>query len=97
MVMVRRAVGSRDLKTRLGSWLRLVEGGETILVTDRGRAVAELRPVPQDQKEPGALLAELVLRGDLVAPTRSGGPLPPPLGPDLKLAEALAADREDRF
>lgn len=38
-------VGARELKNRLGRYLRQVQGGETILVTERGRPVAELRPL----------------------------------------------------
>ena len=36
--------GIRDLKAHLSSYVREVEQGESILVTDRGRVVAELRP-----------------------------------------------------
>ncbi len=39
-------VGSRELKTRLGTYLNRVRRGETILVTDRNEPVAELRPLP---------------------------------------------------
>jgi antitoxin (DNA-binding transcriptional repressor) of toxin-antitoxin stability system len=46
-----RAVGIRELKNRLSHYVRLVEAGESVLVTDRGTVVAELRP-------PGASVAE---------------------------------------
>lgn len=39
-----QTVGVRELKARLSQVLREVQRGETILVTDRGRVVAELRP-----------------------------------------------------
>ena len=39
-----RAVGLKILKNRLSEYVRLAAGGETILVTDRDRVVAELRP-----------------------------------------------------
>lgn len=38
-----RTVGVRELKARLSEELRAVGRGEVILVTDRGRVVAELR------------------------------------------------------
>jgi antitoxin (DNA-binding transcriptional repressor) of toxin-antitoxin stability system len=38
-----KAVGIRELKARLSAYLRDVAGGEIVLVTDRGRVVAELR------------------------------------------------------
>jgi antitoxin (DNA-binding transcriptional repressor) of toxin-antitoxin stability system len=39
-----RAVGIREFKNRLSHYVRLVEAGESVLVTDRGAVVAELRP-----------------------------------------------------
>ena len=42
-----RAVGVRDLKANLSRYLREVERGEVVLVTDRGRVVAELRAAPE--------------------------------------------------
>ena len=38
-----KAVAVRELKTRLSVYLREVAAGEVVLVTDRGRVVAELR------------------------------------------------------
>jgi antitoxin (DNA-binding transcriptional repressor) of toxin-antitoxin stability system len=38
------AAGIRELKMHLSRYLRQVAGGETVLVTDRGRVVAEVRP-----------------------------------------------------
>ena len=38
-----RTIGIRELKTQLSRILRDVQGGDTVLVTDRGRVVAELR------------------------------------------------------
>ncbi len=41
-----RSIGIRELRQRASKHLRAVEGGETIEVTDRGRPVALLIPVP---------------------------------------------------
>ena len=38
-----KAVGIRELKDRLSEYLRKVQAGEVVLVTDRGRVVAEIR------------------------------------------------------
>ena len=38
-----KAVAVRELKNRLSAYLREVSQGEVVLVTDRGRVVAELR------------------------------------------------------
>jgi len=39
-------VGTKDLKNRLGHYLRKVRRGEVVRVTDRGEVVAEIRAVP---------------------------------------------------
>lgn len=39
-----KTAGIRELKNRLSAFVREVEHGETVLITDRGRVVAELRP-----------------------------------------------------
>lgn len=38
-----RTAAVRELRNRLSAFLRLVKSGETILVTEHGRAIAELR------------------------------------------------------
>ena len=38
-----KTIGVRELKSQLSRVLREVQGGDTVLVTDRGRVVAELR------------------------------------------------------
>lgn len=91
-------VGSRELKNRLGKYLRQVREGTTIVVTDRGRPVAELRPVPEAKTDLEARLRVLEAKGVI---TRGKGPLPPASPIRLKgggsLAEAIIEDREDRF
>ena len=54
-----RAVGLKILKNKLSEYVRLVAGGETVLVTDRDRVVAELVP-PREGRSP--LLAD-AMRG----------------------------------
>ena len=39
-----RAVGLKTLKNKLSEYVRLAAGGETVLVTDRDRVVAEIVP-----------------------------------------------------
>ncbi len=37
-------VGIRELKNKLSAYVRKVEAGDVVIVTDRGRMVAELVP-----------------------------------------------------
>ena len=50
-----KTIGSRELKNRLGRYLRLVRGGETIVVTDRGRKVAHIIPADAEEENPESL------------------------------------------
>ncbi len=60
--MPKNVVGARELKVRLGTYLRRVRQGHLLIVTDRGHPVAELRPIGG---EAGAesVLAELEATG----------------------------------
>ena len=42
-----RSIGVRELRQRASEFLRRVEQGETIEITDRGRRVAILAPPPE--------------------------------------------------
>lgn len=67
-----RAVGIRELKNRLSHYVRLVQTGESVLVTDRGAVVAELRPAGSTTQPavPSEGLAELARRGEATAGAR---------------------------
>jgi len=95
-----RAVGLKVLKNRLSEYVRLAAGGETVLVTDRDRVVAELVP-PREGRSPllaDALLAEAVRRGWITPPALPPGD-PPPRKPIMRyrdLMRELEQDRSDR-
>lgn len=69
-----RSVGVRELRQRASELLRLVAGGETIEVTDRGRPVALLAPVPG-----GSPLERLRASGEMTAGEGDLDDLPEPL------------------
>ena len=85
------SIGVRELRQRASEFLRLVEAGETIEVTDRGRPVALLCPIPDTSP-----LERLRAIGKLLP--ASTNDLPPPLEPDPEmepLSVTLAALRSD--
>jgi prevent-host-death family protein len=59
------SVGVRELRQRASELLRLVEAGQTVEITDRGRPVAVLAPLP------GGPLARLRAAGDVEPATVS--------------------------
>lgn len=61
-----KAVGVRELKARLSHYLRDAAGGETILVTDRGRVVAQLQPPAGPPARESALERALRRLGDRI-------------------------------
>jgi len=67
------SVGVRELRQRASELLRRVENGEVIEITDRGRPVAVLGPIPDDP------LARLRATGDLVLAEHEFDDLPEPL------------------
>jgi antitoxin (DNA-binding transcriptional repressor) of toxin-antitoxin stability system len=98
--VVMRAVGLKVLKNKLSEYVRLAANGETVLVTDRDRVVAELGP-PQEGRSPvlaDARLAEAVRRGWITPPALPGTDPPPrqPVTTLRQLQRELAQDRADR-
>jgi prevent-host-death family protein len=73
------SVGVRELRQRASELLRRVERGETIEVTDRGRPVAILSPLPA-----GNRLERLRVLGELEPATGLLADLPAPLALPLR-------------
>jgi len=95
-----RAVGIKVLKNKLSEYVRLAAGGETVLVTDRDRVVAELGP-PRSGRAPvlaDALLAQAVREGWIGAPlvVAEGPPPRQPIATWDELRRELDSDREER-
>jgi prevent-host-death family protein len=95
---LKKTVGARELKTRLGGYLRAVRAGATILVTERGEPVAELRPVRRSSRDLGSRLDEVAALGIL---TRGSGEQLSEFEPlecaGRPVSEALLEERGDRF
>ncbi len=94
-----RTVGLKVLKNKLSEYVRIAASGETVLVTDRDRVVAELRP-PQDRGSltSDALLAEAMRQGLLSAPmvVGEGPPSRAPIVPLEQVLRELRSDRDER-
>lgn len=93
----KKLVGVRELRQNLSVHLDRVKRGDTLQVTEFGRVVAILAPLPAEKLSP---LERMVREGRASAPT---GPLkdrrpPQPARPGDPSSEAiLAVDREERF
>ena len=96
--MKKTAVGSRKLKTRLGAYLRQVQQGQTLIVTDRGRPVAELKPILAMADGEQGRLDELVALGLLTRKSRTTlARIKPTHAEGTSLSTAVIEEREDRL
>jgi len=89
------SIGIRELRQNASRYLRLVEErGEPIQITDRGRPVALLTPVPKTTSR----YEQLVASGRIRRAKGSWKDLPPPLPlapgekPPSKVLEEMRAD-----
>jgi len=95
-----RSVGLKTLKNKLSEYVRLAAGGETVLVTDRDRVVAEIGP-PSPSRSPllsDALLIDAFRQGWITPPISVGRGLPQrkPVMTIDELLSNLQRDRADR-
>lgn len=94
------AVGLKTLKNKLSEYVRIAARGETVLVTDRDRVVAELGPpqVGRPRLLDDAVLAEAVREGWLSPPVLHSATPPArrPVGRLRDVLEDLSTAREDR-
>ena len=91
-------VGSRELKTRLGTYLGMVQRGRTVIVTDRGKPVAELKPIACGEASEDDKIEKLIVLGLITRKSRE--PLadfhPYRMTGGL-LSDAILEGREDRI
>jgi prevent-host-death family protein len=82
------SVGVRELRQRASALLRRVEGGETIEITDRGRPVALLAPLPD-----GSPLEMLKAAGEIDSATAEFDDLPEAMVSRASVPPSAVLDR----
>ena len=88
-------IGVRELNQHTSRVIERVRRGKVIEVTERGKPVARVIPVPIGLRQ--GLLDRLVAEGRAVAPTVSGPPpMPPVIGdPTTDAAAGLSRARDE--
>jgi prevent-host-death family protein len=90
-----RTVGLKTLKNKLSEYVRLAASGETVLITDRNRVVAEIVPPRRDTNA----FFERGVREGWLSPPKNPTSEPPSrhqVVPFDELMRELERDREDR-
>jgi antitoxin (DNA-binding transcriptional repressor) of toxin-antitoxin stability system len=93
-----RSVALKALKNKLSEYIRLASAGETVLVTDQDRIVAEIVP-PQPGHQATShdeFIARGVREGWLTPATAPPGAPMPPRNPIMSFEELLADLERDR-
>jgi prevent-host-death family protein len=89
-------VGARELKTRLGGYLQQVRQGRTLVITDRGEPVAELKPFPGATGDDAKLERLKALGVVTRLENRPLAPFRPVRGRGASVSTAILEDRNDR-
>lgn len=81
-------VGIRELRDHLSRYLDQVQGGEEVVVTDRGRAVARVVPMNGERE------IDRLIREGLVTPAKMPkGPAPRPIKTAGTVSDLVAEQR----
>ena len=87
-------VAIRDLKNKLSEYLRQVQAGQRVVVTDRGRPVAEINPIGRRRLSPRERLRRLIESGDVTPPKDGGlGSVTPLEVSDAPVSKSILDDR----
>jgi prevent-host-death family protein len=91
-------VGARELKTRLGGYLREVQRGKVLTITERGIPVARLSAIVPSEEGVDSVLEDLALQGLVRKPTlRAFALFVPVAAHGTPVQDAISHDREDRI
>jgi prevent-host-death family protein len=85
-----KEVGIRALKQNASQIVAEAAAGEVVIITDRGRPVAQITPLPKSRMQ------QLIDAGLVRLPTRDLADLPPPV-PGPSLSEEILRMREERL
>jgi len=92
-------LGLREANQRFSKAIRAVRAGKEVVLTERGRPIAVIKPIGDEDAQVAALRA-MVDEG-LITPAARKGPMPVPRWRPVKvtgkaLSRTVIEDREDR-
>ena len=81
-------VGIRELRANLSRYVKRVEAGEEVTVTDHGRVVARLVPAKGE-----SVIDRLIREGKITPARRPKGPPPKPIKAKGTISDLVLEDR----
>ena len=92
-------IGLREANQRFSKAIKAVRAGKEVVLTDRGHAIAVIKPIKEQDPQQAALKA-MAEEGLITLPSRKG-PMPAPRWRPVKikgkpLSQTIIEDREDR-
>jgi prevent-host-death family protein len=93
-------LGLREANQRFSKAIKAVRAGKEVVLTERGRPIAVIKPIKEAGTEDTAL-QQMAEEGLITLPSRKG-PMPAPRWKPVKikgkpLSQTIIEDREDRF
>jgi prevent-host-death family protein len=93
-------LGLREANQQFSKAIKAVRAGKEVILTERGRPIAVIKPIREADTQESALQA-MADEGLITLPTRKG-PMPTPRWKPVKikgkpLSQTIIEDREDRF
>jgi prevent-host-death family protein len=92
-------LGLREANQRFAKAIKAVRAGKEVILTERGRPIAVIKPIREANRQSTAL-QEMAAEGLITLPSRKG-PMPPPRWRPVKvtgkpLSQTIIDDRDDR-
>ena len=92
-------LGLREANQQFSKAIKAVRAGEEVILTDRGRPIAVIKPIKEEDAEETAL--QEMARAGLIRLAIKRGPMPSLRQPPIKLkgkslSQTVIEDREDR-
>jgi prevent-host-death family protein len=96
-----KAAKVSELKAGLSKYLARVKRGEQVVITERGRTIAKIIPIPPAEGDEEERMRELERLGIVSIPEYPGVPpeywtLDLPSNPHARVVEAIIEEREER-
>ena len=91
-------LGLREANQHFSKAIKAVRAGKEVILTERGRPIAVIKPIREEQAE-DAILKQMADEGLITLPSRKG-PLPRVAPIRIKgkpLSHTIIEDRDDRF